>query len=89
MSLSSSFCDLVVEMNPWLSLLLIISVINRDRKRKRFVKETGKDDQKKKIRTDGGQIINNKKNRKNLYPSNKISLYVLIYCYCHYCSLSL
>uniref|UniRef100_A0A8C7I617 ATP-dependent RNA helicase DDX54 n=1 Tax=Oncorhynchus kisutch TaxID=8019 RepID=A0A8C7I617_ONCKI len=38
-----------------------------DRKRKRFVKETGKEaDQKKKKRTESGQMINNK-NKKNLY----------------------
>ncbi|XP_039477584.1 ATP-dependent RNA helicase DDX54-like [Oreochromis aureus] len=42
-----------------------------DRKKKRFVRETGKEDQKKKIKTDSGQVISNKKNRKNLYPSNK------------------
>lgn len=51
-----------------------VSIANRDRKRKRFVRETGKEDQKKKIRTDGGQVISNKKNRKNLYPSNNICL---------------
>ncbi|XP_076742614.1 ATP-dependent RNA helicase DDX54-like [Maylandia zebra] len=38
-----------------------------DRKRKRFVRETGKEDQKKKIKTDSGQVISNKKNRKNFY----------------------
>lgn len=43
------------------------------------MKETGKEDQKKKIRIDGGQVISNKKNKKNLYPSNKISLSVLVY----------
>ncbi len=43
-----------------------LCVIHRDRKRKRFVRETGKEDQKKKIRTDGGMVIENKKNRKNL-----------------------
>nr|XP_046231646.1 ATP-dependent RNA helicase DDX54 [Scatophagus argus] len=43
-----------------------------DRKRKRFVRETGKDEQKKKkIRTDGGQVINNKTNRKNFYEEWK------------------
>ncbi|KAM9338089.1 ATP-dependent RNA helicase DDX54 [Symphorus nematophorus] len=44
-----------------------------DRKRKRFVRETGKDEQqkKKKIRTDGGQVIQNKKNRKNFYEEWK------------------
>uniref|UniRef100_A0A671YGW7 RNA helicase n=1 Tax=Sparus aurata TaxID=8175 RepID=A0A671YGW7_SPAAU len=45
--------------------------LNQDRKRKRFVRESGKGDQKKKIRTDGGQVIDNKRNRKNLYPQTK------------------
>ncbi|XP_042365050.1 ATP-dependent RNA helicase DDX54 [Plectropomus leopardus] len=42
-----------------------------DRKRKRFVKEAGKEDQKKKIRLDGGQVISNKKNKKNFYEEWK------------------
>ncbi|XP_053730983.1 ATP-dependent RNA helicase DDX54 [Synchiropus splendidus] len=42
-----------------------------DRKRKRFVRDTGKEDQKKRIKTDGGQIIQNKKNRKNFYEEWK------------------
>ncbi|KAM8744316.1 ATP-dependent RNA helicase DDX54 [Acanthopagrus schlegelii] len=42
-----------------------------DRKRKRFVRESGKGDQKKKIRTDGGQVIDNKRNRKNFYEEWK------------------
>uniref|UniRef100_A0A3Q4GDS0 RNA helicase n=1 Tax=Neolamprologus brichardi TaxID=32507 RepID=A0A3Q4GDS0_NEOBR len=46
-----------------------------DRKRKRFVRETGKEDQKKTIKTDSGQVISKKKNRKNLYPSNKKKKY--------------
>lgn len=46
-------------------------IMKWDRKRKRFVTETGKEDQKKKIRTDGGQVISNKKNRKNFYEEWK------------------
>ncbi|XP_041666040.1 ATP-dependent RNA helicase DDX54 [Cheilinus undulatus] len=46
-------------------------IMKWDRKRKRFVTETGKEDQKKKIRTDGGQVIQNKKNRKNFYEEWK------------------
>uniref|UniRef100_A0A3Q3G3G5 RNA helicase n=1 Tax=Labrus bergylta TaxID=56723 RepID=A0A3Q3G3G5_9LABR len=46
-------------------------IMKWDRKKKRFVTETGKADEKKKIRTDGGQVIYNKKNRKNLYPFQK------------------
>lgn len=42
-----------------------------DRKRKRFVKEAGKEDQKKKLRLDGGQVIDNKKNKKNFYEEWK------------------
>uniref|UniRef100_A0A669E2N1 RNA helicase n=1 Tax=Oreochromis niloticus TaxID=8128 RepID=A0A669E2N1_ORENI len=42
-----------------------------DRKKKRFVRETGKEDQKKKIKTDSGQVISNKKNRKNFYEEWK------------------
>lgn len=42
------------------------------------MRETGKEDQKKKIKTDSGQVISNKKNRKNLYPSNKKLLCVLL-----------
>uniref|UniRef100_A0A672IZY0 RNA helicase n=1 Tax=Salarias fasciatus TaxID=181472 RepID=A0A672IZY0_SALFA len=40
-----------------------------DRKKKRFVRETGKEDQKKKIRTESGQVISAKSSKKNLYPS--------------------
>lgn len=38
------------------------------------MRDTGKDDQKKRIKLDGGQVISNKKNKKNLYPSNRMSL---------------
>jgi hypothetical protein len=51
------------------------SSLCRDRKRKRFVKETGKEaDQKKKKRTESGQMINNK-NKKNLYLCHLTDLY--------------
>nr|XP_020456612.1 ATP-dependent RNA helicase DDX54 [Monopterus albus] len=46
-------------------------IMKWDRKRKRFVTETGKEDQKKKIRIDGGQVISNKKNKKNFYEEWK------------------
>ncbi|XP_057675549.1 ATP-dependent RNA helicase DDX54 [Corythoichthys intestinalis] len=42
-----------------------------DRKRKRFVTGTGKEDQKKRIKLDGGQTINKKKNKKNFYEEWK------------------
>ncbi|KAL0965470.1 hypothetical protein UPYG_G00281710 [Umbra pygmaea] len=41
-----------------------------DRKRKRFVKETGNDTDKKKLRTESGQLVNHK-NRKNFYDEWK------------------
>lgn len=66
---------------PFHTIIYCLAIVFRDRKRKRFVRDTGKEDQKKKIRIDGGQVISNKKNKKNLYPSNKMSLCVLIYCY--------
>ncbi|XP_060917216.1 ATP-dependent RNA helicase DDX54 [Labrus mixtus] len=46
-------------------------IMKWDRKKKRFITETGKADEKKKIRTDGGQVIYNKKNRKNFYEEWK------------------
>ncbi|KAG7224063.1 hypothetical protein INR49_015321 [Caranx melampygus] len=46
-------------------------IMKWDRKRKRFVRDTGKEDQKKKIKTDGGQVISNKKNKKNFYEEWK------------------
>lgn len=54
-------------------------VLNRDRKRKRFVREIGKDDQKKKIKMDDGQVIANKKNKKNLYPSDELCLSLSVF----------
>ncbi|XP_047229590.1 ATP-dependent RNA helicase DDX54 [Girardinichthys multiradiatus] len=45
-------------------------IMKWDRKRKRFVKESGKEEQKKKIKTESGQIVNNKK-RKNFYEEWK------------------
>ncbi|XP_054614026.1 ATP-dependent RNA helicase DDX54 [Dunckerocampus dactyliophorus] len=46
-------------------------IMKWDRKRKRFIMETGKGDQKKKIKLDGGQVISNKKNKKNFYEEWK------------------
>ncbi|XP_026154015.1 ATP-dependent RNA helicase DDX54 [Mastacembelus armatus] len=48
-------------------------IMKWDRKRKRFVRETGKEEQqKKKIRIDGGQVISNKKKKKkNFYEEWK------------------
>ncbi|XP_068430843.1 ATP-dependent RNA helicase DDX54 [Clinocottus analis] len=47
------------------------SIMKWDRKKKRFVSDAGKEDQKKKIRLDGGQVIDNKKNKKNFYDEWK------------------
>ncbi|KAM9793837.1 ATP-dependent RNA helicase DDX54 isoform 1-T1 [Syngnathus typhle] len=46
-------------------------IMKWDRKRKRFVTETGKDDQKNRIKLEGGQTIHKKKNRKNFYEEWK------------------
>ncbi|XP_040014287.1 ATP-dependent RNA helicase DDX54 [Xiphias gladius] len=46
-------------------------IMKWDRKKKRFVRELGKEDQRKKIKTDGGQVISNKKNKKNFYEEWK------------------
>ncbi|KAM4532368.1 ATP-dependent RNA helicase DDX54 [Fundulus diaphanus] len=45
-------------------------IMRWDRKRKRFVRESGKEEQNKKIKTESGQIVNNKK-RKNFYEEWK------------------
>uniref|UniRef100_A0A8C2WKM2 ATP-dependent RNA helicase DDX54 n=1 Tax=Cyclopterus lumpus TaxID=8103 RepID=A0A8C2WKM2_CYCLU len=47
------------------------TIMKWDRKKKRFVREDGKEDQKKRIRLDGGQVIENKKNKKNFYDEWK------------------
>ncbi|XP_061888223.1 ATP-dependent RNA helicase DDX54 [Entelurus aequoreus] len=46
-------------------------IMKWDRKRKRFVTDMGKGDQKKKIKLDGGPVIGNKKNKKNFYEEWK------------------
>ncbi|XP_040053994.2 ATP-dependent RNA helicase DDX54 [Gasterosteus aculeatus] len=46
-------------------------IMKWDRKRKRFVCDAGRDDQKKKLRLDSGQVIGNKKNKKNFYEEWK------------------
>ncbi|KAJ8346887.1 hypothetical protein SKAU_G00282880 [Synaphobranchus kaupii] len=45
------------------------SMMKWDRKKKRFVRETGKEDKKKKLRTDSGQVASSKK--KNFYEEWK------------------
>ncbi|XP_061589348.1 ATP-dependent RNA helicase DDX54 [Cololabis saira] len=47
------------------------NIMRWDRKRKRFVRDTGKEDQKTKIRTESNQVINNKKKKKNFYEEWK------------------
>ncbi|XP_076020230.1 ATP-dependent RNA helicase DDX54 [Genypterus blacodes] len=46
------------------------NVMKWDRKRKRFVRETGKEDQKKRIRLETGQMVN-KNHKKNFYDEWK------------------
>lgn len=40
----------------------------RDRKKKRFVRDNGKEDKKNKIKTESGQVVSVKRTKKNLYP---------------------
>lgn len=47
------------------------SIMKWDRKRKRFVCDTGKEDKKNKIKTDSGQVISAKKKKKNFYEEWK------------------
>ncbi|XP_034048354.1 ATP-dependent RNA helicase DDX54 isoform X2 [Thalassophryne amazonica] len=42
-----------------------------DRKRKRFVRETGNEDQKKKIKTESGQVVSRKSQKKKFYEEWK------------------
>uniref|UniRef100_A0A8C1PW78 RNA helicase n=1 Tax=Cyprinus carpio TaxID=7962 RepID=A0A8C1PW78_CYPCA len=42
------------------------SLMKWDRKRKRFVQDTGKDDKNKKIRTESGQVVTSKKRKKTI-----------------------
>uniref|UniRef100_A0AAY4BRT5 ATP-dependent RNA helicase DDX54 n=1 Tax=Denticeps clupeoides TaxID=299321 RepID=A0AAY4BRT5_9TELE len=44
--------------------------LNQDRKRKRFVRDTGKED-KKKVKTESGQVVSAKKKKKNFYEEWK------------------
>ncbi|XP_043093172.1 ATP-dependent RNA helicase DDX54 [Puntigrus tetrazona] len=46
------------------------SLMKWDRKRKRFVRDTGKEDKNKKIRTESGQVVNSKK-KKSFYEEWK------------------
>ncbi|KAM6902194.1 ATP-dependent RNA helicase DDX54 [Xenentodon cancila] len=66
---SSAVLDLMGDEGDRLNLHK--KIMRWDRKRKRFVSETGKGDQKKKIRTESNQIISHKKNRKNFYEEWK------------------
>ncbi|XP_048045818.1 ATP-dependent RNA helicase DDX54 [Megalobrama amblycephala] len=47
------------------------SLMKWDRKRKRFVRETGKDGMNKKIRTESGQVVTGKKKKKSFYEEWK------------------
>ncbi|XP_016107907.1 ATP-dependent RNA helicase DDX54-like isoform X1 [Sinocyclocheilus grahami] len=47
------------------------SLMKWDRKRKRFVRDMGKEDKNKKIRTESGQVVNSKKRKKSFYEEWK------------------
>lgn len=47
------------------------SLMKWDRKKKRFVRDTGKEDKTKKIRTESGQVVNIKKRKKSFYEEWK------------------
>uniref|UniRef100_A0AAR2LIQ3 RNA helicase n=1 Tax=Pygocentrus nattereri TaxID=42514 RepID=A0AAR2LIQ3_PYGNA len=47
------------------------NTMNQDRKRKRFVHDTGKEDKKNKIKTESGQVVSAKKKKKNFYEEWK------------------
>uniref|UniRef100_A0AAR2J4A0 RNA helicase n=1 Tax=Pygocentrus nattereri TaxID=42514 RepID=A0AAR2J4A0_PYGNA len=47
------------------------SMMKWDRKRKRFVHDTGKEDKKNKIKTESGQVVSAKKKKKNFYEEWK------------------
>lgn len=47
------------------------SLMKWDRKRKRFVRDTGKEDKNKKIRTESGQVVSGKKKKKSFYEEWK------------------
>ncbi|XP_036436067.1 ATP-dependent RNA helicase DDX54 [Colossoma macropomum] len=47
------------------------SMMKWDRKRKRFIRDTGKEDKKNKIKTESGQVVSAKKKKKNFYEEWK------------------
>ncbi|KAJ8260600.1 hypothetical protein COCON_G00163230 [Conger conger] len=47
------------------------SMMKWDRKKKRFVRDTGKEDQKKRLRTESGQVVSGNKKKKNFYEEWK------------------
>lgn len=47
------------------------SLMKWDRKRKRFVRDTGKEEKNKKIRTESGQVVTSKKRKKSFYEEWK------------------
>lgn len=56
-------------------LRFVTSVMaRRDRKKKRFVHDAGKEEKNKKIKTESGQVVSSKRKKKNLYP------FIVFYC---------
>ncbi|XP_066515785.1 ATP-dependent RNA helicase DDX54 isoform X2 [Hoplias malabaricus] len=66
---SSAMLDLMGDENNTLDQHK--SMMKWDRKKKRFVRDTGKEDKKNKIRTESGQVVNAKKKKKNFYEEWK------------------
>ncbi|KAL2100423.1 hypothetical protein ACEWY4_004817 [Coilia grayii] len=65
---SSAVLDLMGDENTTLSQHK--SIMKWDRKRKRFVRDTGKEDKKKRVRLENGQVVSNNK-KKNFYEQWK------------------
>lgn len=65
---SSAVLDIMGDENTTLSQHK--SIMKWDRKRKRFVRDTGKEDKKQKVRLENGQVVSNKK-KKNFYEQWK------------------
>uniref|UniRef100_A0A8C5CXX0 RNA helicase n=1 Tax=Gadus morhua TaxID=8049 RepID=A0A8C5CXX0_GADMO len=57
-------------------------IMKWDRKKKRFITDTGKEDQKKRVRLETGQVVS-AKNKKNLYPA--FSLLATLTSCCPFC----
>ncbi|XP_060768263.1 ATP-dependent RNA helicase DDX54 [Neoarius graeffei] len=66
---SSAVLDLMGDENATLDQHK--KMMSWDRKRKRFIRDTGKEDKKNKIKTESGQVVSAKKSKKNFYEEWK------------------